>query len=353
MAKKIILLFVVAIGVVGFLNKNRILNYFKKDTRTTNSSEVKILFREDPTYAEIVEILLEKDVLKSRADIDAYVENNEVDTTNFAAGKYIILSQTQLPNLVNGFIKGENGHGISEVKVNVDFNNCRFIEDIGENISKCILADSASIVQFLKNDSVQKYYGFSPEQLPALFLPQRYEMYFDTDAEGFVAFMANEFKLFWNEERKSKMREIGLNSPSQVVTLASIVYSEQSKVAEEWPIIAGVYLNRLKKGMKLESDPTFKYCWGKELDGVERLLNKHKNRDCAYNTYLYKGLPPGPICLVPRKVIDAVLNPSESDYIFLCGKPGGGGHNFASTLNGHNANVRAYRKWLVEYLNNK
>lgn len=353
MFKKLILVLLVAAGVIGYFNKERVLSYFNKDSRTVNSSEVKLLFREDPSYSELVEILLEKSILNNRKDIDNYVSTHAVDTNRFAAGKYIVLSQTQLSNLVNGFIKGDNGQGLAEVKVNVDFNHCRFLEDIGANISKCILADSTSLVSYLRNDTVLQHYGFTSEQLPALFLPQRYEMYFDTDAKQFVAFMAKEFKAFWNEERIAKMRSIGLNSPSKVVTLASIVYSEQSKVAEEWPIIAGLYLNRLKRGMKLESDPTFKFCWGTQLDGVERLLNKHKNIDCQYNTYLYKGLPPGPICLVPRKVIEAVLSPTQSDYIFLCGKPGGGGHNFASTLRGHNQNVREYRKWLVEYLKNK
>lgn len=122
---------------------------------------------------------------------------------------------------------------------------------------------------------------------------------------------------------------------------------------EEWPIIAGLYLNRYKKGMKLESDPTFKFCWGSELDGVERLLNRHKKIDCPYNTYLYSGLPPGPICIPPGEVIDAVLNPAQTDYLFMCGKPGGQGHNFAVTNREHEKNVAVYRKWLRAYLAEK
>jgi UPF0755 protein len=149
------------------------------------------------------------------------------------------------------------------------------------------------------------------------------------------------------------MKSIGLSSPSQVVTIASIVYSEQSKMEEEWPIISKLYLNRIDKGMRLESDPTFKFCWGDKLEGVERLLNKHKEIDCPYNTYRYKGVPPGPICVVPRKVIDAVLNPANVNYIFMCGKPGGGGHNFAVTNIEHNKNVAMYRVWLKKYLAKK
>ena len=121
----------------------------------------------------------------------------------------------------------------------------------------------------------------------------------------------------------------------------------------EWPIIAKLYINRINKGMRLQSDPTFKFCWGDELNGVERLLNIHKDIDCPYNTYRYFGIPPGPICLVSRDVIDSVLNPANVDYIFMCGKPGGKGHNFAVTNHEHEKNVQIYRSWLKKYLLNK
>ncbi|MCO4814372.1 MAG: endolytic transglycosylase MltG, partial [Flavobacteriales bacterium] len=179
------------------------------------------------------------------------------------------------------------------------------------------------------------------------------EMYYDTDAQEFVNLMAKEFKAFWNDDRKAKMKVLGFKSPSEVATLASIVYSEQSKYSEEWPIIAKLYLNRLDKGMRLESDPTFKFCWGDKLKGVERLLYVHRDIDCEYNTYKIKGLPPGPIYVVPGSVIDAVLNPAEVDYLFMCGKPGGRGHNFAVTNAQHERNASVYRKWLKEYQKNK
>lgn len=329
------------------------MGLFSEDTRTINKSEVKLLFREDPSLDELMAVLIEKGVIPNEQHFFEYTVANDIDVTQFAAGKYIILSQTQLGSLVNGFVKGDNGHGQAEVKVNVDFNRCRDLEDIAQNISKCIIADSASIASYLKNADVQTKYGFTAEQMPALFLPQRYEMYFDTDAEQFTSFMAEEFKSFWNDERKAKMREVGLSSPSQVTTIASIVYSEQSKLKEEWPIIAKLYLNRINKGMRLESDPTFKFCWGDKLDGVERLLNRHKEIDCPYNTYKYAGVPPGPICVVPREVIDAVLNPADVNYIFMCGKPGGGGHNFAVTNREHEKNAAIYRVWLKKYLADK
>lgn len=353
MVKKLILfIFILCAVGFGYINRSKIKALFKEDTRTINRNEVKLLFQEDPTFLELKSVLIDKGILENDKSIESFVEKNKIDTTKFAAGKYIILSQTQLSSLVNGFVKNENGHGNAELKVNVDFNNCRFISDIGKNISKCIKADSASIVSYILNANTLKHYGFSEEQIPALFIPKRYKMYYDTDAEEFVAEMAREFKVFWNKERLMKMKQIGLTAPSRVTTLASIVYSEQSKKSEEWNIIAGLYLNRLNKRMKLESDPTFKFCWGTELDHVQRLLYVHRDIDCAYNTYLYSGLPPGPICLVPQEVIDAVLNPTKTKYLFMCGKPGGGGHNFAETNSGHEKNVRIYKKWLKEYMKN-
>jgi len=353
MVKKIVIVALLLLSAFAIINRERIMGFFGEDTRSINKSEVKLLFREDPSLDTLVEVLIEKGVIASDEDFRKYIEENTIDTSNFAAGKYLILSQTQLEDLVTGFLKNEEGNGNAEVKVNVVFNRCKTIEDIGANISQCILADSTAIVDFIKSPETLKKYGFSIQQMPAMFLPKTYELYFDTDAEAFVEFMAAEFKAFWTEERLQKMSNVGLRSQSQVTTVASIVFAEQAKMEEEWPIIARLYLNRVNKGMRLESDPTFKFCWGDELDGVERLLNKHKAIDCPYNTYLYDGLPPGPICIPPAEVIDAVLNPADVNYLFMCGKPGGQGHNFAVTNAGHEKNVAVYRKWLKKYLEDK
>lgn len=353
MAKKVIFLSLLLLFVLALFNWSRITQYFRPDTRTINEHQVTLLFREDPGEDFLLEQLIQNGILRNKEDFKGYVAKNNIHDSDFAAGKYVILSGTQLSSLIEGFTKDEHGNGKAEIKVNVDFNRCRFVEDIGANISRCILADSASIVGCIKDNRIQKKYGFTEEGMLAMFLPKRYKMYFDTDAEEFVAIMAQEFKYFWNKERMEKINSIGLNSPSEVTTLASIVYSEQSKLKEEWPIIAKLYINRINKGMRLQSDPTFKFCWGYELDGVERLLNKHKNIDCSYNTYKIDGLPPGPICLVPGEVIDAVLNPANVAFLFMCGKPGGKGHNFAVSNREHEKNATEYRIWLKNYLKEK
>lgn len=349
MVKKIAILLAVALGIVGFLFRNEIKSLLTSGSRSDNSSEVKLLFRTDPSLSELSAVLLENGVIDSEKKLFAAVIDNNVDTTQFAAGKYIILSRTKMRDLVNGFVKGENGHGAAEVKVNVLFNRCVDIPDVGSNISKCIIADSASIVDFILSEQTLKKYGFTAEQIPAMFIAKKYEMYFDTNAEEFVEIMAAEFRNYWNAERMQKLKNVGFTSPSQAVTLASIVYLEQSRVPEEWPIIAKLYMNRIEQGIPLQADPTFKFCWPDRLKGVERLLNVHRDKDCPYNTYLYKGIPPGPICLPPYDVVEAVLNPADVDYLFLCGD-GTGHHNFASTNAEHNKNVAEYRVWLKEYL---
>jgi UPF0755 protein len=211
--------------------------------------------------------------------------------------------------------------------------------------------DSAKLVTYLLDGNTLNRLGFSVEQLPALFIPDTYKMFYDTDEKLFVDRMAAEFKQFWNSDRKAKLKNIGLNSPSQAVTLASIVYSEQSVNSDEWPIIAGLYLNRINQGMKLQSDPTFKFCWGEKLKGVQRLLNIHREIDCPYNTYKIKGLPPGPICLPSPKVVDAVLNRANVNYIFMCAKPDySGRHNFAVSGAEHLKNAAIFQKWLATEL---
>jgi len=346
MAKKIILVVFAALLVVGFLKRGQIMSWMNGQ-KTINTSETRILIKEDPSFSSLLVHLKEGGIIENTEDLKAFAIDNDIDTTNFAGGKYLILSQTRFEDLLEVFRMGEDGNGKKEVMVNVIFNTCRDVYDVSGNIGKCIAADSTELIEYILNPEVLKKYGFSEEQIPALFHPQQYELPYDTDAEEFVAFMAVKFKDFWTDERKQKMAKIGLNSPSKVTTLASIVYSEQSKAKEEWPIIAKLYLNRLNSGIKLQSDPTFKFCWGHELDDVQILLHKHRDIVCDYNTYQIQGLPPGPICVVPASVIDAVLNPANVDYIYMCAKPDNSRtHNFTSSGTQHNINAAEFQKWI-------
>lgn len=346
MVKRIgILVFLLAL-VLAVVNYELIVGMFF-DAKSINEAEVKVLLREDPTIDELVEVLHAKKIIADVEEVKELAAELGLKDDALEGGKYIIAPGTDLKDVLLAFKRGENGRGKGEVSVNVFFNNCRDLNDVSKNVSVCIAADSASLYDFMVDASTLSKYGFTAEQMPALILPKQYEMEFDTNAEDFVSFMAAQFRDFWTDERKQKLRNIGLSSPSQAVTVASIVYSEQGRIQDEWSTIAGLYLNRVNKGIPLQSDPTFKFCWGHELDNVQILTAKHRSIECDYNTYKIKGLPPGPICITPAKVVDAVLNRADVDYIYMCAKPDySGRHNFAVSDTEHIKNARAYQKWI-------
>ena len=345
--KLILLFFVVVIGVIAFYKRHDILLFLTGSQRTINATEVKLVIPDDLSIDSLAGFLVHKKILQDKQGFVRQMSKLQLTEKDIDGGKYAVLSGTKVNDLIDGMRRMSNGHGKNELKVAVLFNRCRFIEDIGKNISLCIQADSASIVDYIKSPVTLRAYNFTVEQIPALFIPKQYEMYYDTNAEEFVAYMAEEFKSFWTEERKQKVKDIGLKFPSQAVTLASIVYSEQSKVKDEWPVIAQLYLNRVRTGMKLQSDPTFKFCWGTQLDKEQRLTGVHRAITCKYNTYQIQGLPPGPICLVGEEVIDAVLNPDKNNYLFMCAQTNyTGRHDFTASDVQHMKNAAVYQKWL-------
>jgi UPF0755 protein len=206
-----------------------------------------------------------------------------------------------------------------------------------------LLLDSAEVIQRLTDKTYLAQYGLTPETAVCLFIPNTYEVYWTMNAEQFVARMKKEHTRFWNEERRAKARAQGL-TPEEVVTLASIVDEETNK-NDEKPMVAGLYLNRLKRGMLLQADPTVKYAHGK-FD-LRRILLVHLTIDSPYNTYKYAGLPPGPIRIPSMAAIESVLNPAKHNYLYMCAKEDFSGyHNFASTLSQHNANARRYQQAL-------
>ena len=190
----------------------------------------------------------------------------------------------------------------------------------------------------------QQKLGLSDDNVACIFIPNTYEFYWNTSADQFVKRMLKEYQKFWNNDRKAKADKIKLNY-YEVATLASIVEKEQNIKRDERPEIAGLYLNRIKKKMKLESDPTLIFA----LDDftIKRVLNKDKKVDSPFNTYKHRGLPPGPICIPSINAIDAVLNASNHKYIFMCAKEDFSGyHNFAKTYAKHLLNARKYQKAL-------
>lgn len=258
-------------------------------------------------------------------------------TQNVKPGKYRIekgMSNNDLVNLLRSGVQEE---------VVVTFNYARTKEKAAGLICSKLEADSAEFVGLLNDPILCKENGFTKENIGALLIPNSYNFYWNTNAEQLYARLLKEFKRFWNEDRLAKAKKIGL-SPQEVSILASIVVSETSK-KEDAPIIAGVYLNRLRKGIPFQADPTLIFATGDFT--IKRVLNKDKKVDSPYNTYKYTGLPPGPIYISPARYLDHVLNYKKHDYLFFCAKEDFSGYsNFARTNAEHNRNARKYRNAL-------
>lgn len=223
--------------------------------------------------------------------------------------------------------------------VRVTFNNIRTLEQLAGKVATQIEPDSLSLRTLLLDDTTAVHYGFLESDFISMFIPNTYELYWTTTGEGFLDRMKREYDSFWNSEREERLKEIGY-SREEVITLASIVY-EETKMSDEMPTVAGVYVNRLKRGIPLQADPTVKFAIG-DFE-LKRILYKHLEVDSPYNTYKHAGLPPGPICMPSIRAIDAVLNYQEHNYIYFCAKPDFSGyHNFASTLAQHNRNAREW-----------
>jgi UPF0755 protein len=354
MKKYIAIGLVAVMAIGGFIYKDKVIMYWYGRATTLNTTNVTILVPKEATIEILAEKLLVLKVIDDKASFLKVALMKELSGDRLAKGKFRVEPHTNYRTLCNGFTINANGNGNAEVEVNVTFNNCIDLEDIGGKIAKDLDVDSAAFYAYITDPSTLKKYDFTLERMPAMFLPNTYQMFYDTDIPTFVDRMAKEFKKFWTPERMAKIKKIGLSSPSDVSTLASIVYQEQSRNAEEWPLIAGLYLERVKKGMRLQSDPTFRFCWPDKLKGVERLLNEHRERDCAYNTYLHDGLPPGPICVPPPAVVEAVLNAEMKGYLFMCAKADYSGlHDFTVGYPEHAANAVKFQAWLASELRNR
>ncbi len=224
--------------------------------------------------------------------------------------------------------------------ISLIFNNVRTPEQLAGRLAQEIDADSLSILNTLSSPELLKEFGFkNKEAMMSIFIPNTYEMYWNTTPEKLVRRMMSEYNKFWTSEREAKRKALSM-SRLDISTLASIVYEETAK-EDEMSRVAGVYVNRLKRGMRLQADPTVKYALG-DFE-IKRVLYKHLEYDSPYNTYIYTGVPPTPIAMPSIAAIDGVLNYERHDYLFFCARPTFDGyHNFARTLKEHNANSRAY-----------
>ena len=217
--------------------------------------------------------------------------------------------------------------------------NIRNVERLAAIISSKISSDSAEVLKALKNNQLIESLGFNKFTFPSMFILNTYEIYWTTKPEELILRLKKEYDLFWNESRKRKAAETGF-TPVEITTLASIVAME-GNLKSEHPVIAGVYINRIKSGIPLQADPTIKFALNDP--SLKRILFKHLEVESPYNTYKYRGLPPGPIVIPAPSVIDSVLNYRKHNYLYFCAKPTlDGSHSFAVTQSEHSRNARAY-----------
>jgi len=230
--------------------------------------------------------------------------------------------------------------------VKLTFTNIRLKKELTQKLSQDLSATQTQLDSLLGDAAYVKKLGFDTTTVLTMFIPNTYEMYWNTSATELIKRMKKEYDTFWTPERIAKAQALNL-SKAQVSTLASIVQAEQGQHPDERPRIAGVYLNRLRVGMPLQADPTVVYAVGDF--GIRRVLNVHLRTNSPYNTYKYKGLPPGPINLPSIRSIDAVLNAEDHNFIYFCAKEDFSGyHSFAENQAQHIRNARRYQAALNE-----
>jgi len=291
-------------------------------------------------FEDVVRILSDSGILRNKESFIRLAELKKYKN-NVKPGRYRILANINNNKLIN-LLRA----GIQE-PINVTFHNIRKKEQLVSVVCRKLEVDSTELSALLNNDNYLKgNVGLKSQDVLSLFIPNTYQFKWNTSAKQFVNRMEYEYKRFWNSERKAKAKKIGL-TPTQVSILASIVQAEQLQFPEERPIIAGLYLNRLRIGMPLQSDPTVVFAIGDFT--ITRVLDKDKAINSPYNTYMYTGLPPGPIYLPDISSIDAVLTPFKNDYLYMCAKEDfSGKHNFAKSLAEHNRNAQKYRSALTK-----
>ncbi|MFN0275246.1 MAG: endolytic transglycosylase MltG [Chitinophagales bacterium] len=260
---------------------------------------------------------------------------------NIIPGKYKITNGMGNNELINLLRSGK------QTPVNVTFNNVRTFPDLAGKVAKHLETDSSQFVHYFDTTTYFASLGLKKEQAMTLLLPDTYEFKWNTSPLQFMQRMKREHDIFWNENRKQLLKNIKLTE-QQAYTLASIVYAETKK-SDEATRIAGVYKNRLSQKIPLQADPTVVFAIGDFTK--TRVTYEDLQFESPYNTYKNQGLPPGPICMPPKKYIDAVLNYERHDYIYFCAKEDLSGYsNFAKTLDEHNRNARkyqeAYKIWL-------
>jgi UPF0755 protein len=299
-----------------------------------------ILIPTNSSFEQVKDTLQNYGLVKNEFVFDIFCDKKNY--IKMRPGRYLIPAEMDANTMVNMLRLGE------QKPLNIIFNNASTLQDLAGKLATQIEADSLSLLKAFTDELFYSTYDFDEASMRKLFIPNTYEVYWTITPVEFLERMQKEYKRFWSEDRLIKATKLGLNA-HEVSVLASIVQKESAK-ADEQPIVAGLYLNRLNQGMKLQSDPTVIYSI-KERDGfdavIKRVLKKDLKIDSPYNTYYYKGLPPNPICIPEMSALVAVLNSKKHDYIYMCAKEDFSGyHNFTKSWSVHKRNAKRFQNAL-------
>ena len=311
--------------------------FYFPNTKVADTSQ-SIFVPTGTSFATLKEIL--EPHLRSTITFSLAAKAKRFDTPRI--GHFVLKPSMGNQQIINALRSGNT-------PIQVVFNNQQTIAHLAGRVAEQLELDSLSLIKEIESPYFMDSVNLNQEELLSLFLPNSYEMYWNISAAKFCQRMQRENDLFWNESRESKRKRLNM-SRAEVITLAAIV-NEESRKVDERPRVAGVYLNRLRRGMKLQADPTVVYAMKRQANDfdlvVRRVLYKDLEIKSPYNTYKYRGLPPGPITMPDISSVDAVLSPESHNYLFFVVDPKNPGyHLFASTYNEHLANRKVYVRWL-------
>ncbi|MDO6517089.1 endolytic transglycosylase MltG [Zobellia uliginosa] len=337
--RRILLIIVLAGLVGGGVFAYKVYNAVFSPNTSFNNEKAYVFVPSDASFGDVKELV--EPLLKDPESFEQ-IAIRKGYAANVKGGKYAIVKGMNNNDIVNS-LRSKN------VPVRVAFNNQETIADLAGRIAMQIEPDSLTLLEAFTDEAFLKANGFGEATRLAMYIPNSYEFFWNSSAEEFRDRMLKEYRRFWTEERLAKAKKLGL-SPEEVITLASVVHKETAKV-DERPRVAGVYLNRLQRGILLQADPTVIYALKKHTGNfkavIKRVLYKDLELDSPYNTYKYAGLPPGPIAMPDISAIDAVLNPEKHDYLyFVANVENFGYHKFAKTLAQHNRNKAQYVQWI-------
>lgn len=328
----IIAAIILALALVGYL----IIGKSLWDSNVKFSEESKPIFiPTNATFDEVMQIMRDSSILKNEASFLTVAKLMKYN--NPKPGRYVIKKNQSNRQIISKLRSG------SQDPYKIVVNNIRTIYDLAGKASRYFETDSLTFLQYLTDVNTASSFGFANEDFLTMFIPNTYEMFWTTSPEKFVTRMKKEYDDFWNDEKLEKIKKNNLDK-TQAYIVASIVEKE-SNYDPERPTIAGVYLNRLKAGEKLQADPTVVFATGDFT--LQRVLFSHLKIDSPYNTYMYSGLPPGPICMPSIASLNAVINAENHEYMFFCAKPDNSGiHAFAKDYAEHQKNAAAFSAWL-------